>query len=149
MLYFELFSLILRRKLHPPYTASTLGHSALHIAMLAAKGGLGEGGTPTGDMLVQSTQFPLLVSLWLPLKQSLTPWFAFREDLGKMTYTTMCIKESLRLFPPVPAVSRCLSKPVTFSDGRSLPAGLLSLFILCASVCDKWGVLARAAVQRG
>ncbi|NXS60561.1 CP4B1 protein, partial [Brachypteracias leptosomus] len=45
------------------------------------------------------------------------------EDLGKMTYTTMCIKESLRLFPPVPSVSRYLSKPVTFSDGRSLPAG--------------------------
>uniref|UniRef100_A0A8C0EQ92 Cytochrome P450 4B1 n=1 Tax=Bubo bubo TaxID=30461 RepID=A0A8C0EQ92_BUBBB len=43
------------------------------------------------------------------------------EDLGKMTYTTMCIKESLRLFPPVPAVSRCLSKSITFSDGRSLP----------------------------
>uniref|UniRef100_A0A8C0ES90 Uncharacterized protein n=1 Tax=Bubo bubo TaxID=30461 RepID=A0A8C0ES90_BUBBB len=51
----------------------------------------------------------------------LTPQFAFREDLGKMTYTTMCIKESLRLFPPVPAVSRCLSKSITFSDGRSLP----------------------------
>ncbi|NWI60525.1 CP4B1 protein, partial [Calyptomena viridis] len=47
------------------------------------------------------------------------------EDLGKMTYTTMCIKESLRLFPPVPAVSRQLSKPITFSDGRSLPAGCL------------------------
>ncbi|NWT62447.1 CP4B1 protein, partial [Erythrocercus mccallii] len=45
------------------------------------------------------------------------------EDLGKMTYTTMCIKESLRLFPPVPAVARQLSKPVTFPDGRSLPAG--------------------------
>uniref|UniRef100_A0A8D2M3A8 CP4B1 protein n=1 Tax=Zonotrichia albicollis TaxID=44394 RepID=A0A8D2M3A8_ZONAL len=52
------------------------------------------------------------------------------EDLGKMTYTTMCIKESLRLFPPVPGVSRELSKPVTFPDGRSLPAGLLSLSIL-------------------
>ncbi|NXE45264.1 CP4B1 protein, partial [Casuarius casuarius] len=45
------------------------------------------------------------------------------EDLGKMTYTTMCIKESLRLFPPVPGVSRQLAKPITFSDGRSLPAG--------------------------
>ncbi|NXQ56872.1 CP4B1 protein, partial [Anthoscopus minutus] len=55
------------------------------------------------------------------------------EDLGKMTYTTMCIKESLRLFPPVPAVSRQLSKPVTFPDGRSLPAGCqiaLSIFAL-------------------
>ncbi|NXC46880.1 CP4B1 protein, partial [Penelope pileata] len=47
------------------------------------------------------------------------------EDLGKMTYSTMCLKESLRLFPPVPSVSRQLSEPVTFSDGRSLPAGSL------------------------
>ncbi|NXA48302.1 CP4B1 protein, partial [Nothocercus julius] len=46
------------------------------------------------------------------------------DDLGKMTFCTMCIKESLRLFPPVPVVLRQLSKPVTFSDGRSLPAGL-------------------------
>ncbi|XP_014794515.1 PREDICTED: cytochrome P450 4B1-like [Calidris pugnax] len=45
------------------------------------------------------------------------------EDLGKMTYTTMCVKESLRVFPPVPSISRQLSKPITFSDGRSLPAG--------------------------
>ncbi|XP_042641862.1 cytochrome P450 4B1 [Tyto alba] len=55
------------------------------------------------------------------------------EDLGKMTYTTMCIKESLRLFPPVPSVSRYLSKAVTFSDGRSLPAGCqvgLSIFAI-------------------
>uniref|UniRef100_A0A8B9S8T4 CP4B1 protein n=1 Tax=Apteryx owenii TaxID=8824 RepID=A0A8B9S8T4_APTOW len=63
------------------------------------------------------------------------------EDLGKMTYTTMCIKESLRLFPPVPAVSRQLAKPITFSDGRSLPAGLFSLFICHAAVCHKWGTL--------
>ncbi|XP_054021123.1 cytochrome P450 4A25 [Dryobates pubescens] len=48
------------------------------------------------------------------------------EDLGKMTYCTMCIKESLRLFPPVPAVSRHVSKPLTFFDGRSLPAGCLA-----------------------
>uniref|UniRef100_Q4QQR3 Cytochrome P450, family 4, subfamily b, polypeptide 1 n=1 Tax=Xenopus tropicalis TaxID=8364 RepID=Q4QQR3_XENTR len=47
------------------------------------------------------------------------------DDLNRMPYTTMCIKESLRLYPPVPSVSRELAKPITFHDGRSLPAGML------------------------
>ncbi|XP_032969857.1 cytochrome P450 4B1 [Rhinolophus ferrumequinum] len=52
------------------------------------------------------------------------------DDLSKMTYLTMCIKESFRLYPPVPQVYRQLSKPVNFVDGRSLPAGsLISLHI--------------------
>ncbi|XP_063283835.1 cytochrome P450 4B1-like [Pelobates fuscus] len=54
------------------------------------------------------------------------------EDLSKIPYTTMCIKESLRLYPPVPSVSRELAKPITFSDGRTLPAGcMVSLNIFC------------------
>ncbi|XP_004639215.1 cytochrome P450 4A11-like [Octodon degus] len=55
------------------------------------------------------------------------------EQLDQMPYTTMCIKEALRLYPPVPNVSRDLSKPVTFPDGRSLPKGItvsLSIYTL-------------------
>ncbi|XP_031708834.1 cytochrome P450 4T8 [Anarrhichthys ocellatus] len=47
------------------------------------------------------------------------------EHLSKIPYTTMCIKESLRLYPPVPGISRITTKPMTFFDGRSLPKGCL------------------------
>ncbi|CAH6790683.1 Cyp4a30b [Phodopus roborovskii] len=47
------------------------------------------------------------------------------NHLSQMPYTTMCIKEALRLYPPVPAIGRELSTPVTFPDGRSLPKGFL------------------------
>ncbi|KAM4581582.1 cytochrome P450 4T8 isoform 1-T1 [Odontesthes bonariensis] len=45
------------------------------------------------------------------------------EDLSRIPYTTMCIKEALRLYPPVPGMSRKTTKPITFFDGRTLPAG--------------------------
>ncbi|CDQ58410.1 unnamed protein product [Oncorhynchus mykiss] len=47
------------------------------------------------------------------------------EDLSKIPYTTMCIKESLRLYPPVPGMSRKITKPMTFFDGRTVPEGCL------------------------
>uniref|UniRef100_A0A8C5QZZ1 Cytochrome P450 n=1 Tax=Leptobrachium leishanense TaxID=445787 RepID=A0A8C5QZZ1_9ANUR len=55
------------------------------------------------------------------------------EDLGKLSYTTMCIKETMRLYPPVPGVARQLAQPITFYDGRSLPKDtvvLLSFYAL-------------------
>nr|XP_045227464.1 cytochrome P450 4A11-like [Macaca fascicularis] len=45
------------------------------------------------------------------------------DRLDKMPYTTMGIKEVLRLYPLVPGIGRELSTPITFPDGRSLPKG--------------------------
>ncbi|XP_003224466.2 cytochrome P450 4B1 [Anolis carolinensis] len=46
------------------------------------------------------------------------------DDLGKMPYVTMCVKESLRLYPPVYQIGRELNVPVTFPDGRTIPKGI-------------------------
>ena len=47
----------------------------------------------------------------------------FRDDLPKLEYISLCIKESLRLFPPVFAVGRKMSKDVNF-DGHVMPEGV-------------------------
>ncbi|KAH0628627.1 hypothetical protein JD844_009996, partial [Phrynosoma platyrhinos] len=49
------------------------------------------------------------------------------EDLSQMPFTTMCIKESLRLHPPVTAVSRRCTEDVKLPDGRIIPKGVICL----------------------
>ncbi|NXG87448.1 CP4FN protein, partial [Stercorarius parasiticus] len=49
------------------------------------------------------------------------------EDLCHLPFTTMCIKESLRLHPPVTAVSRRCTEDITMRDGRVIPKGIICL----------------------
>ncbi|XP_050163607.1 cytochrome P450 4F3-like isoform X3 [Myiozetetes cayanensis] len=49
------------------------------------------------------------------------------EDLSRLPFTTMCIKESLRLHPPVTAVSRRCTQDVALRDGRVIPKGVMCL----------------------
>ncbi|KAL8164626.1 UNVERIFIED_CONTAM: hypothetical protein K2H54_054371 [Gekko kuhli] len=48
-------------------------------------------------------------------------------DLSQMPFTTMCIKESLRLHPPVTIVSRRCTEDVKLPDGRVIPKGTICL----------------------
>ena len=48
-----------------------------------------------------------------------------RDDISGdncLEYLTMCLKESMRLYPPVPDIARCMTKETVF-DGRKMPAG--------------------------
>uniref|UniRef100_A0A8C9PVM6 Cytochrome P450 family 4 subfamily F member 2 n=1 Tax=Spermophilus dauricus TaxID=99837 RepID=A0A8C9PVM6_SPEDA len=45
------------------------------------------------------------------------------DDLAQLPFLTMCIKESLRLHPPVTVISRCCTQDVVLPDGRVIPKG--------------------------
>lgn len=46
-----------------------------------------------------------------------------REDLSSLPFTTMCIRESLRLHSPVQAVTRRYTQDVKLPGGRTVPTG--------------------------
>ncbi|XP_021538846.1 cytochrome P450 4F22 isoform X1 [Neomonachus schauinslandi] len=50
-----------------------------------------------------------------------------RDDLTQLPFTTMCIKESLRQFPPVTLVSRRCTEDIKLPDGRIIPKGIICL----------------------
>uniref|UniRef100_A0A8C2VEI3 Phylloquinone omega-hydroxylase CYP4F2-like n=1 Tax=Chinchilla lanigera TaxID=34839 RepID=A0A8C2VEI3_CHILA len=47
------------------------------------------------------------------------------EDLAQLPFLTMCLKESLRLHPPVTGISRCCTQDVALPDGRVIPKGVI------------------------
>ncbi|KAI5196281.1 Cytochrome P450 4F3 [Manis pentadactyla] len=49
------------------------------------------------------------------------------DDLSQLPFLTMCIKESLRLHPPVTIVSRCCTQDIVLPDGRVIPKGVICL----------------------
>nr|KAF6400753.1 cytochrome P450 family 4 subfamily F member 22 [Rousettus aegyptiacus] len=49
------------------------------------------------------------------------------DDLTQLPFTTMCIKESLRQFPPVTLISRRCTEDIKLPDGRIIPKGIICL----------------------
>ena len=47
----------------------------------------------------------------------------YRDDLKKLTYLKYCIKESMRMFPPVPIIGRQLTEDRKF-DKYTLRKGM-------------------------
>ncbi|XP_071080531.1 cytochrome P450 4A4-like [Haliotis cracherodii] len=55
------------------------------------------------------------------------------DDVSKLEFLTMCVRESMRLLPPVPSISRYTQREITLPDGRVVPKGIrvtVSLFAL-------------------
>ncbi|KAM4887977.1 uncharacterized protein RHO17_009844 [Thomomys bottae] len=49
------------------------------------------------------------------------------DDLARLPFLTMCLKESLRLHPPVTVISRRCTQDVPLPDGRVIPKGVVCI----------------------
>uniref|UniRef100_A0A5F7ZKX3 Cytochrome P450 family 4 subfamily F member 8 n=1 Tax=Macaca mulatta TaxID=9544 RepID=A0A5F7ZKX3_MACMU len=47
------------------------------------------------------------------------------DDLAQLPFLTMCVKESLRLHPPAPFISRHCTQDIVLPDGRVIPKGII------------------------
>ena len=55
--------------------------------------------------------------------QLLVDLFTVREDVSELSYITMCIKESMRLYPIVPYISKLLSEDLVVNE-QKFPKGI-------------------------
>ena len=76
----------------------------------------------------------------------LSPWCVllvdmfYRDDLSGLPYLTLCIKESMRMFPPVPGISRQLNSEVVIEGVTLLPGTRVSTAIYAMHHNPKvWG----------
>ena len=49
----------------------------------------------------------------------------------------MCIQESMRLYPAVPNISRCLEKDITLPDGRVVQKGMFDFVLVKSTISLK------------
>ncbi|XP_037552592.1 cytochrome P450 4F3 [Nematolebias whitei] len=66
----------------------------------------------------------------MELMQGRGGWALEWEDLSNLRFTTMCIRESLRLHSPVQAVTRTYTQDMALPGGLSVPKGVICLVSL-------------------
>ncbi|XP_055467908.1 cytochrome P450 4F4 isoform X1 [Psammomys obesus] len=55
------------------------------------------------------------------------------DDLAQLPFLTMCIKESLRLHPPVTVIARGCTEDIVLPDGRTIPKGVVCIVNIFAT----------------
>lgn len=50
------------------------------------------------------------------------------DDLNKLEFTELCIRETLRLFPTAPLIARVATKPIRLSNNVEIPPNIPIIF---------------------